>query len=424
MLNAEWSNSAFNIQYSAFNIMLTPGRVLDACCEALGMSDPAGIQIHRAPALLAAAAALAGQGGPNAEVRSWAETQGRSPYAAPPAPFPLLPAAPAIIWGLGKDVDAPPGRLYDLLAWRYPPDHPLALLSLDAKGAATTTAQIPLRELATFTIHHSPFTILYLSALPIAADRRGPEGLHWVVARLLAPGGCPWDVRQTHQSLRGALLEEAHEVLEALDAGDMHGLSEELGDLLISVFAHSEMARQAGAFSVADVFGQVASKLIRRHPHVFGDLSVDGEAQVLQNWEQIKAAELAEKGRSRPSALDGVPPALPALATAQKLGKKAARAGFAWPDAEGAWAKLREELGELEAAVASGDAAHTAEELGDLLFIVSRLASYLSVDAEAALRDANAKFRRRFNFIEQGRHLPDLSLDEMLALWREAKGQC
>ncbi|MEI7645000.1 MAG: nucleoside triphosphate pyrophosphohydrolase [Chloroflexales bacterium] len=397
--------------------MPTPGQLLDACCAALKL-DNAAVQMFHAPALRSAAASLAGQGGPAAEVRSWAEVQGHNAYTPPPAPFPLLPSAPAIIWDVGAD--APPGCLYALLAWRYPDEHPVTLLSLDAAGAVANTIQMPLGDLASFTLHPSSF-ILYLPPLPITADRRSAEGLHWVVARLLAPGGCPWDVRQTHQSLRGALLEESYEVLEALDAGDMHGLSEELGDLLISIFAHSEMARQADTFSVADVFGQVTSKLIRRHPHVFGDLSVEGEGQVLQNWEQIKAAELAEKGRVRPSALDGVPPALPALATAQKLGKKAARTGFAWPDAAGAWAKLHEELGELEAAVDSGDAAHTAEELGDLLFIVARLASYLNVDAEAALREANAKFRRRFTFIEQGRNLSDLSLEEMLALWNKSK---
>jgi tetrapyrrole methylase family protein/MazG family protein len=302
----------------------------------------------------------------------------------------------------------------------------VTLLALDAAGTVADIRQLPLGDLAAFSFQLSAFSCLYLPPLPIAADLRGPEGLHWVVARLLAPGGCPWDVRQTHQSLRGALLEEAYEVLEALDAGDMRGLSEELGDLLISVFSHGEMARQAGAFSVADVLGQVSAKLIRRHPHVFGDLAVEGEGQVLHNWEQIKAAELAEKGRSRPSALDGVPPALPALAAAQKLGKKAARAGFAWPAAAGAWDKLREELGELEEAAQSGDAAHTAEELGDLLFITARLASYLDVDAEAALREANAKFRRRFTAVEaaaaaDGRALADMPLAEMLERWREAK---
>ncbi|MBX0328894.1 nucleoside triphosphate pyrophosphohydrolase [Oscillochloris sp. ZM17-4] len=401
-------------------MILTPGRILDACCTALDLEHGAAVQLHRAPALLAAAASLRGQGGPDAEVRSYAETQGLGAYAPPPAPFPLLPAAPAIIWDVGAD--APAGRLYELLIWRYPQDHPVTLLALDESGAATHITRLALADLATLNTQHSPLNTLHLPSLVIAADLRGPEGLHWVVARLLAPGGCPWDVRQTHQSLRGALLEEAYEVLEALDADDAHGLSEELGDLLISIFAHSEMARQAGAFSVADVFGQVAGKLIRRHPHVFGDVAVEGVAQVHQSWEQIKAAELAEKGRSRPSALDGVPPALPALAVAQKLGKKAARAGFAWPDADGAWAKLREELAELEAAVDSGDAAHTAEELGDLLLITARLASYLGVDAEAALREANAKFRRRFTSIERGRNLSDLSLDEMIALWEEAKG--
>ncbi len=397
--------------------MLTPGRILDACCAALDLGDPAGIQIHRAPALLAAAVSLSGQGGPAAEVRSYAETQGLGPYAPPPAPFPLLPGAPALIWDVGP-ADAP--ALATLLAWRYPAEHPITLLALNDAGDVLANTRLALGQLPSSILHPSSF-ILYLPALPISADLRGSEGLHWVVARLLAPGGCPWDVKQTHQSLRGALLEEAYEVLEALDAGDMHGLSEELGDLLISIFSHSEMARQAGAFSVADVLGQVTAKLIRRHPHVFGEITVDGEGQVLQNWEQIKAAELAEKGRSRPSALDGVPPALPALAAAQKLGKKAARAGFAWPDAEGAWQKLHEELRELESAAASGDPAHTAEELGDLLFIAARLGSYLGVDAEAALREANAKFRRRFTFIEQGRRLSDLSLEAMLALWREAK---
>jgi tetrapyrrole methylase family protein / MazG family protein len=403
--------------------MLTPGQLLDTCCAALGLDDIAGIQLHRAPALLAASAALPGQGGPEAEVRSWAETQGCGAYAAPPAPFPLLPSAPAIIWDLADvPADASAGRLYELLAWRYPTDHQITLLELDESGATAAIAQIQLAELANFILHPSSF-ILYLPALPIAADRRSAEGLHWVVARLLAPGGCPWDVKQTHQSLRGALLEEAYEVLESLDAGDMHGLSEELGDLLISIFSHSEMARQAGTFSIADVLGQVVGKLIRRHPHVFGDQMVDGAGQVAQNWEQIKAAELAEKGRSRPSALDGVPPALPALAAAQKLGKKAARTGFAWPDAAGAWAKLHEELGELEAAAHSGDPAHTAEELGDLLFIVARLGSYLGVDAEAALRETNLKFRRRFSFVEQHGRLSDLSLDQMIALWNETKQQ-
>ncbi|NTW01746.1 MAG: nucleoside triphosphate pyrophosphohydrolase [Oscillochloris sp.] len=412
--------------------MFTPGQLLDSCCAALDLDSAAGVQLYRAPTLLAAAAP-AGLGGLQAEVRSWAEMQGRNSdvppvhlYAPPPAPFPLLPSAAAIIWDIGPG-DLP--ALVSLLAWRYPAEHAVCLLAVDAAGVITQTIRSSLG--APQVLCDTPQAtgnMLYLPPLPIAADRRSAEGLHWVVARLLGPGGCPWDVRQTHQSLRGALLEEAHEVLEALDAGDMYGLSEELGDLLISIFAHSEMARQAGAFNIADVLGQVTSKLIRRHPHVFGSLAVDGETQVLQNWEQIKAAELAEKGRSRPSALDGVPPALPALAAAQKLGKKAARSGFAWPDAEGAWAKLHEEINELASAANSGDAAHTAEELGDLLFITARLASYLGVDAEAALREANLKFRSRFTYIEQsataeGRSLGDLSLDEMLARWNEAKYQ-
>jgi tetrapyrrole methylase family protein/MazG family protein len=270
------------------------------------------------------------------------------------------------------------------------------------------------------------YCMLHLPALPIASALRGPDGLAWVVARLLGPGGCPWDVRQSHRSLRSALLEEAHEVLEALDAGDMAALSEELGDLLLSVVVHSEMARQAGHFALEDVLEQIAAKLVRRHPHVFGDLAVDGEGAVLANWEQIKAAELAAKGKARESVLDGVPPSLPALAAAQKLGKKAARAGFNWRQMDEIWMKLREELDELAEAAAEGDRAHAGEELGDLLFVLTRLADWLGLDAETALREANGKFRRRFTGLEalaaaEGSSLKELTLEQLAPLWDQVK---
>ncbi|HMQ32054.1 MAG TPA: nucleoside triphosphate pyrophosphohydrolase, partial [Chloroflexaceae bacterium] len=357
-------------------------------------------------------------------VRSYAETQGLGAYAPPAAPFPLAPAAPALVWwrqAEGDEVGQQQSALAALLRARYPAEHTVALAALDASGAVLQMAGLPLGELPAFIPHPSSLILLHVPALQL--DSRGADGLHWVVARLLGPGGCPWDVRQTHQSLRGALLEEAHEVLEALDAGDMAALSEELGDLLIAVFAHSEMARQGGHFALGDVFAQVAARLVGRHPHVFGDLAVDGEGQVLRNWEQIKAAELAAKGRARAGALDGVPPGLPALAAAQKLGKKAARAGFNWAELPQVWAKLREELDELAAA---SDPAHVAEELGDALFVLTRLADWLEVDAEAALRDANQKFRRRFARLEaaaaaRGRPLKTMALDELLALWGEGK---
>jgi len=246
------------------------------------------------------------------------------------------------------------------------------------------------------------------------------------MARLLGPDGCPWDVRQTHRSLRGALLEETYELFEAIAEADNEGMREELGDLLISIFAHGEMARQQGNFAIEDVFAHASAKLIRRHPHVFANLHVDGEGAVLRNWEQIKAAELAAKGRTRASLLDGVPMALPALAAAQALGKKAARAGFNWTELDQVWVKLHEELDELAAAVAAGDTTHSAEELGDLLFVVTRLADWLQIDAELALQDANAKFCRRFHAVEaaaaaQARPLSSMDLAELIALWETAK---
>lgn len=262
---------------------------------------------------------------------------------------------------------------------------------------------------------------------------RSFDSLHRVVIRLLGPGGCPWDVQQTHQSQRGNLLEEVYEVLESLDAGDMAALCEELGDLLMQVLVHSEMARQAGHFAIGDVLEHITSKLIRRHPHVFAELAVSDADDVLHNWEQIKSAELSEKGRERTSALDGIPAALPALAACQKMGHKAAKAGFDWPTLEKIWAKLREELDELEQAyqtdqhhASAASRAHLAEELGDTLYALVQVARWLELDAESALREANTKFRRRFVQVEQaarvgGRRLAELTLDEKIALWQHVK---
>jgi len=401
---------------------LSPGRILDLGHELFGLTTAGGVQLWEASALLAAARP---DGlpvpGELITVESYAETQGLGPYAPPPAPFPLVPTAAALIYG-PPDADWP--ALATLLRTRYPATHPLQLALLTRDGAPQKLATCTLTELSSLPFLHFAFCILH--SPPITNDLRGLDGLRWVVARLLGPGGCPWDVRQTHQSLRAALLEEAHEVLEALDSADMPALSEELGDLLLAVLAHSEMARQAGHFAQEDVIGGIATKLIGRHPHVFGNLTVDGEGQVLQNWEQIKVAELAAKGKPRASALDGVPPSLPALAAAQKLGKKAARVGFNWGSVDQVWAKLHEELAELAEAAASGEQAHASEELGDALFVLTRLADWLGLDAETALREAGAKFRRRFTAVEaaaaaQGTALKALSQDQLLALWDKAK---
>jgi tetrapyrrole methylase family protein/MazG family protein len=404
--------------------ILKPGQLLDLAASTFGLDLSGGAQLWEAGSLLAAARP-AGLPAADAtpEVRSWAETTGAGAYVPPAAPFPLAPTAPALIYAApGADWIA----LAALLATRYPASHPIRLATVDAQGTASTAQDVGLETFPALTALRSPCCMLYLPALPIASALRGPEGLAWVVARLLGPGGCPWDVRQSHQSLRPALLEEAHEVLEALDAGDMAALSEELGDLLLSVVVHSEMARQAGHFALDDVLEQIAAKLVRRHPHVFGDLAVEGEGAVLANWEQIKAAELAAKGKARESALDGVPPSLPALAAAQKLGKKAARAGFNWREIDHIWMKLREELDELAEAAAAGDQAHAGEELGDLLFVLTRLADWLGLDAETALREANGKFRRRFTGLvalaaAEGSSLRELTLEQMVPLWNQVK---
>lgn len=411
--------------------MITRSLILDRSVGAFAIDPELSVQLVSAEQAVARLRTLAGApSGPLADAdRPYSELQGLAPYTPPPLPYPLQPESYALIWGAPAAIDGP--ALAGLIAQRYPPAHRLGLIALRTDGEvigrgtsapaglAADLADPALRERAAAVVVGVP-------PLPIAADLRGLDGLAWVVARLYGPAGCPWDRRQTHQSLRGALLGEAHEVLEALDAGDMPALREELGDLLLSVIAHSEMARQSGHFDLGDVLEQVSAKLIRRHPHVFANLVVEGEGQVLHNWEQIKAAELAEKGKRRASALDGVPPSLPALAAAQELIRKAGRVGFAWPAIGGVWAKLAEELAELRDAAEGANPAAIAEEYGDVLFVLANLGRWLHLDAETALREANAKFRRRFTHVEQraaaqGRTLSDLGLEELLGLWGEAK---
>jgi tetrapyrrole methylase family protein/MazG family protein len=403
--------------------MLTPGRILDLAVALFAIEPASGVQVYSVATLLSGATppGLPTEGA--AEVASWVQTQGLGAYTPPVVPFPLRPTTLAVLHSAeSPDLSA----LARLLSLRYPAEHLVHIVALDAQGAPTFTAERGLTALATLALPVAAAYLIAVPALPAAADQRGLEGLHWVVTRLLGPGGCPWDVRQTHQSLRTALLEETHEVLEAIDSGDMLALAEELGDLLISIVGHSEMARQAGHFRLEDVLELVTSKLIGRHPHVFGDLSVDGEGQVLHNWEQIKAAELAAKGKARASALDGIPPTLPALAAAQKLGKKAARTGFNWQSVDQVWNKVAEELSELRSAATANDRAAIAEEFGDLLFVLGRLAAWLEIDAETALREANAKFRRRFTAVEQLAAERGLALNELdgltlLKLWNTIK---
>lgn len=244
-----------------------------------------------------------------------------------------------------------------------------------------------------------------------------------IMNRLRAPGGCPWDAEQTHESLKRYLLEECYEVMEAIDAGDDHLLQEELGDLLLQPLFHAAIAAERGAFTINEVIGTLCEKLIRRHPHVFGNQVVKTAGEQVENWEKIKKAE---KGAERKSALAGVPPHLPALLKAQKISEKAARVGFDWEHVDQVFAKVLEELHELEETMETRDEARMEAELGDLLFATVNLGRFLSLDPEEALRKTINRFSSRFAHVEQtlhdrGVHLKDATLTEMEELWQEAK---
>ena len=252
---------------------------------------------------------------------------------------------------------------------------------------------------------------------------RSAVTLREIMARLRAPDGCPWDRAQTRQTLKRHLLEETYEVLEAIDGGDGAELCEELGDLLLQVYFHAQIAAEEAAFTFADVTAALGEKLVRRHPHVFGDRAADDAEEALANWEQIKQAEHRAKGKERSSLLDRVPSALPALATAQALGERAATVGFDWETVRGVFDKVDEELDELRRA---DTPAERAEELGDVLFVLARVGSWLDVDVEDALRRANRKFRARFGAMEaaarrEGLELASLSDAEWDRLWNAAK---
>jgi len=245
--------------------------------------------------------------------------------------------------------------------------------------------------------------------------------LRQVVAALRAKdGGCPWDLQQTKESMAPHLLEEAYEAVEAIEGGDAGQTCEELGDVLMNVFLVSQIAEERGEFTVDDVAEGVADKLVRRHPHVFGGARVADAGAALRSWEAIKREE---GGSSNRSVLAGVPNALPALLLAARVGAKAARVGFDWPDRAGPRAKLDEELGELDAACATGDRGAVEAELGDVLFSVTNLARHLGVDPETALRGSVKRFRSRFAQVEArlGARLGTAALAEMEAAWQQAK---
>ena len=253
-------------------------------------------------------------------------------------------------------------------------------------------------------------------------DSYGVKDLEEIVRILRAPGGCPWDAEQTHQSIRRNFLEEAYEAVEAIDEGSPEHLEEELGDVLLQVVMHARIEQEAGRFDLDGVADGICKKLIYRHPHVFGDVAVSGTGEVLSNWEALKRKEKGQATNT--DALEAVARALPALWRAEKVQKKARKAGFDWPDVSGALDKLSEELEELKTAAAEGT--NVAEELGDLLFSAVNAARFLKVDPEDALNGATDKFIGRFRKVEaqaaaQGKAMEDMSLDELDALWERAK---
>ena len=253
---------------------------------------------------------------------------------------------------------------------------------------------------------------------PIPDDLRQFEALEAIIRRLHGPEGCPWDREQTHESLRPHLLEEAYELLEAIDAGEGDAIAEELGDVLLQVLMHAAVAERLGEFEFGDVYARIAGKLVARHPHVFADATAETAEDVRESWEVLKRKERPERSR-----LEGVPATLPALAESQTIQGRARRAGFDWPDIHGPLEKLSEEIAELALAEDERD---REEEFGDVLFVIAHLAASMGIDGEQALRRANGKFRRRFGLVEdwaneQSLDLAEMDMEARDELWERAK---
>jgi len=291
----------------------------------------------------------------------------------------------------------------------YPPSHLVKLLA-DGKSE-----EILLAELAE---RFSP--IIYIAPLGVGTSF---EAFQEIVAHLRAPDGCPWDLEQTHLTLRKHLLEESYETLAAMDAEDPSKMREEFGDLLLQIVLNAQIGSESGGFTMTEVLQGIYNKIVRRHPHVFGEVKVDGVGQVLANWEKLKAAERKSEVTQTKGILDGLPAALPALNQAQEFQERAARVGFDWPEVDRVFEKVREEIEELQAA---SDPKALNEELGDLFFVLVNLARWKGVNAEDALREANLKFKRRFGHIEKrareiGKPIEEMGLEQMDGFWDEAK---
>jgi len=348
---------------------------------------------------------------------------------------PIEPSRPVLVVPLAilradpRDAPAPlPGRAgpsgrdpLTLLRRLYPAGHPVG------RFGAPDGATIGSLDAASLA---AP---IYLAPIAPELAVAGPWAMPWISARLRQPDGCPWDREQTHTSLRKHLLEEAYEVYDALEAGATRELAGELGDLWLQIVLHAQLAAEAGVFDLADVQAAIASKIVRRHPHVFGDAVARTASDVNRQWERIKADERAaaaegsdtETAAGAKSALDGISPSMPALAASQEMQERAANLGYDWPSIDGVLDKVAEEADELRRAASD---AERSEEFGDLMFVLVNVARRRGIEAEAAVRAANTKFRRRFASVErgaaaQGVALRDLDFEALDALWDAAKAE-
>jgi tetrapyrrole methylase family protein / MazG family protein len=321
----------------------------------------------------------------------------------------------------------------------YPPDVPVLFVNIDTPELAVQLKNVLLttypKEHLIFVVREgkkkeetlSDFGSDKLSEgsslyVPELGEGTSFESFAEIVAHLRAPNGCPWDREQTHETLRKHLLEESYEAISAIDSGDFADMREEFGDLLLQVVLQSQIANEEEQFNINQVIQGIHSKIVRRHPHVFGDLQLEGVDGVLANWEKLKEKERGEKKEEK-GLLDGVPKILPALSQAQEYQDRAGRVGFDWADIDGVLDKVKEEIEEIKGAETDFE---LASEIGDLLFALVNVARWKHIDAESALRATNLKFKKRFGYVEQGakrqeRNLSDLSLEEMDALWNEAK---
>ena len=333
----------------------------------------------------------------------------------------------------------------------FPPDMPALLTGVDSGELALQVKKILLavypkeheihwvegqmskvNRLGDFQPSNFDFRLSTCLYIPSLGEGTSFESFAEIVAHLRAPDGCPWDKEQTHQTLRTHLLEEAYETLTAMDENDPAGMREEFGDLLLQILLNSQIASETDEFSMTKVIKNIYDKIVRRHPHVFGDVKLDGVKDVLQNWEKLKEKERGERALSNVEGkkedkglLDGVPSALPALIQAQEYQDRAARVGFDWPEIEGVLDKIREEIEEIKQAQNLDE---VTNELGDLFFVLVNLARWKKVDAESALRGTSVRFKKRFAFVEkgaknQGKKLSEMSIDEMESLWQKAKEQ-